>query len=194
MIQPCEDTRFMAAALALGRRGLGLCAPNPAVGALVVKDGVIVARGWTRPGGRPHAETEALREAGAQARGATFYVTLEPCSHHGQTPPCTDAIIAAGAGRVVVTEGKVGGGSQPLRVLPSSGVAVPGDPRPLLAELRRGTPAVIAIVRERQVTFDVRCVSDVAQLAEAAASAIHRATERAVELEGATLEEEGTEG
>jgi len=101
MIQSCADTRFMAAALALGRRGLGLCAPNPAVGALVVKDGVIVARGWTKPGGRPHAETEALRAAGAQAHGATLYVTLEPCSHHGQTPPCTDAIIAAGAGRAV---------------------------------------------------------------------------------------------
>src|SRR3984893_18124207 len=101
MIQSRADTRFMAAALAFGRRGLGLCAPNPAVGALVVKDGVIAARGWTKPGGRPHAETEALREAGAQAHGATLYVTLEPCSHHGQTPPCTDAIIAAGVGRVV---------------------------------------------------------------------------------------------
>jgi diaminohydroxyphosphoribosylaminopyrimidine deaminase / 5-amino-6-(5-phosphoribosylamino)uracil reductase len=101
MIQSCVDTRFMAAALAFGRRGLGLCAPNPAVGALVVKDGAIVARGWTKPGGRPHAETEALREAGVQARGATLYVTLEPCSHVGQTPPCTDAIIAAGVGRVV---------------------------------------------------------------------------------------------
>ncbi len=91
----------MAAALALGRRGLGLCAPNPAVGALVVMDNVVVARGWTKPGGRPHAETEVLREAGADARGATLYVTLEPCSHHGKTPPCTDAIIAAGLGRVV---------------------------------------------------------------------------------------------
>lgn len=91
----------MAAALAVGRRGLGLCAPNPAVGALIVKDGVILARGWTKPGGRPHAETEVLREAGAQAHGATLYATLEPCSHHGQTPPCTDAIIAAGIGRVV---------------------------------------------------------------------------------------------
>ncbi|MDQ6703306.1 MAG: bifunctional diaminohydroxyphosphoribosylaminopyrimidine deaminase/5-amino-6-(5-phosphoribosylamino)uracil reductase RibD [Pseudomonadota bacterium] len=101
MIPSSADTRFMAAALALGRRGLGLCAPNPAIGALVVKDGVIVARGWTKPGGRPHAETEALREAGAQAHGATLYVTLEPCSHHGQTPPCTDAIIAAGIGRAV---------------------------------------------------------------------------------------------
>jgi diaminohydroxyphosphoribosylaminopyrimidine deaminase / 5-amino-6-(5-phosphoribosylamino)uracil reductase len=101
MIQSCADTRFMAAVLALGRRGLGLCAPNPAVGALVVKDGVIVARGWTKPGGRPHAETEAFREAGMQAHGATLYVTLEPCSQHGQTPPCTDAIVAAGVGRVV---------------------------------------------------------------------------------------------
>jgi diaminohydroxyphosphoribosylaminopyrimidine deaminase/5-amino-6-(5-phosphoribosylamino)uracil reductase len=96
-----DDARFMAAALALGRRGLGLCAPNPAVGALLVKDGVILARGTTQPGGRPHAETEALREAGTRAAGATLYVTLEPCSHHGITPPCTDAIIAAGVGRVV---------------------------------------------------------------------------------------------
>jgi diaminohydroxyphosphoribosylaminopyrimidine deaminase/5-amino-6-(5-phosphoribosylamino)uracil reductase len=101
MIQCGADAQFMSAALALGRRGLGLCAPNPAVGALVVRDGVIVARGWTKPGGRPHAEPEALRVAAAQAQGATLYVTLEPCSHHGQTPPCTDAIIAAGIGRVV---------------------------------------------------------------------------------------------
>src|SRR5262245_8093323 len=96
-----EDARFMALALALGRRGLGRTWPNPAVGAVVAKDGVIVGRGWTQPGGRPHAETEALRRAGAAARGATLYVTLEPCSHHGKTPPCADAIIAAGIARVV---------------------------------------------------------------------------------------------
>ena len=96
-----DDARFMGAALALGRRGLGRTWPNPAVGAVVVKDGVIVGRGWTQPGGRPHAETEALRRAGAAARGATLYVTLEPCSHHGKTPPCADAIIAAGIARVV---------------------------------------------------------------------------------------------
>jgi diaminohydroxyphosphoribosylaminopyrimidine deaminase/5-amino-6-(5-phosphoribosylamino)uracil reductase len=96
-----EDERFMAAALALGRRGLGLTAPNPAVGALVVKDGTIVGRGCTGRGGRPHAETEALREAGKQARGAVLYVTLEPCSHHGKTPPCAEAIIAAGIAHVV---------------------------------------------------------------------------------------------
>jgi diaminohydroxyphosphoribosylaminopyrimidine deaminase / 5-amino-6-(5-phosphoribosylamino)uracil reductase len=102
---PTEDARFMALALALGRRGLGRTWPNPAVGAVVVRnDGagpVIVGRGWTQPGGRPHAETEALRLAGDAARGATLYVTLEPCSHHGKTPPCADAIVAAGVARVV---------------------------------------------------------------------------------------------
>jgi diaminohydroxyphosphoribosylaminopyrimidine deaminase / 5-amino-6-(5-phosphoribosylamino)uracil reductase len=91
----------MALALSLGRRGLGRTWPNPAVGAVIVKDGVIVGRGWTQPGGRPHAEVEALRRAGAAARGATLYVTLEPCSHHGKTPPCADAVIAAGIARVV---------------------------------------------------------------------------------------------
>jgi len=95
------DTRFMSLALALGRRGLGNAWPNPAVGAVVVKDGVVVGRGWTQPGGRPHAEVEALRRAGDAARGATLYVTLEPCSHHGKTPPCADAIMAAGIARVV---------------------------------------------------------------------------------------------
>jgi diaminohydroxyphosphoribosylaminopyrimidine deaminase/5-amino-6-(5-phosphoribosylamino)uracil reductase len=101
MIDADADARFMAAAIALARRGLGLCAPNPAVGALIVKDGAIVARGWTKPGGRPHAETEALREAGESARGATLYVTLEPCSHHGKTPPCAEAVAVAGLARVV---------------------------------------------------------------------------------------------
>jgi diaminohydroxyphosphoribosylaminopyrimidine deaminase/5-amino-6-(5-phosphoribosylamino)uracil reductase len=96
-----EDTRFMRLAFALGRHGLGRTWPNPAVGAVLVKDGVIVGRGWTQPGGRPHAETEALARAGAAARGATLYVTLEPCSHHGKTPPCADAIVAAGVARVV---------------------------------------------------------------------------------------------
>jgi diaminohydroxyphosphoribosylaminopyrimidine deaminase / 5-amino-6-(5-phosphoribosylamino)uracil reductase len=95
------DTRFMALALTLGRRGLGNAWPNPAVGAVVVKDGIIVGRGWTQPGGRPHAEVEALRRAGDAARGATLYATLEPCSHHGKTPPCVDAITAAGIARVV---------------------------------------------------------------------------------------------
>src|ERR1700731_2790092 len=94
-MDPAVDARFMALALALGRRGLGNTWPNPAVGA------VVVGRGWTQPGGRPHAEVEALGRAGAAARGATIYTTLEPCSHFGQTPPCADAIIAAGIARVV---------------------------------------------------------------------------------------------
>jgi diaminohydroxyphosphoribosylaminopyrimidine deaminase / 5-amino-6-(5-phosphoribosylamino)uracil reductase len=96
-----EDCRFMALALTLGRRGLGRTWPNPAVGAVIVKDGEIIGRGWTQPGGRPHAEIEALRRAGAMARGATLYVTLEPCSHHGKSPPCADAVIASGIARVV---------------------------------------------------------------------------------------------
>src|SRR6186713_1131203 len=95
------DQRFMTLALALGRRGLGNTWPNPAVGAVVVKDGIILGRGWTKPGGRPHAETEALKQAGRAARGATLYATLEPCSHQGKTPPCTDAIVRVGIARVV---------------------------------------------------------------------------------------------
>ncbi len=96
-----HDRRFMALALALGRRGLGRTWPNPAVGAVIVRDGVIIGRGWTQPGGRPHAEIEALRRTGAAARSATLYVTLEPCSHDGKSPPCADAAIAAGLTRVV---------------------------------------------------------------------------------------------
>ncbi len=94
----------MSLALALGRRGLGNTWPNPAVGAVVVRGGgepVIAGRGWTQPGGRPHAEVEALGRAGEAARGATLYVTLEPCSHYGRTPPCAEAIVAAGITRVV---------------------------------------------------------------------------------------------
>jgi diaminohydroxyphosphoribosylaminopyrimidine deaminase/5-amino-6-(5-phosphoribosylamino)uracil reductase len=96
-----DDERFMRLALSLGRRGLGHTWPNPAVGAVVVKDGIIVGRGWTQPGGRPHAETQALKRAGKLAEGATIYVSLEPCSHKGKTPPCADAIIRAGVTRVV---------------------------------------------------------------------------------------------
>ena len=98
----CTDEDYMEMALALARRGLGRTAPNPSVGAVIVsRDGLILGRGWTQPGGRPHAETMALREAGERARGATAYVTLEPCSHHGQTPPCASALIRAGIGRLV---------------------------------------------------------------------------------------------
>lgn len=96
----------MRAALALARRGLGTTWPNPSVGCIIVRDGRVIGRGWTQPGGRPHGETEALARAGAEmpdgARGATAYVGLEPCSHWGRTPPCADALIEAGLGRVVV--------------------------------------------------------------------------------------------
>ncbi|WP_050930280.1 bifunctional diaminohydroxyphosphoribosylaminopyrimidine deaminase/5-amino-6-(5-phosphoribosylamino)uracil reductase RibD [Aestuariivita boseongensis] len=91
----------MRLALSLGRRGQGRTWPNPAVGCVIVKDGRVIGRGWTQPGGRPHAETEALAQAGAQAQGATAYVSLEPCAHQGETPPCTQALIAAGIARVV---------------------------------------------------------------------------------------------
>ncbi|MDE1174422.1 MAG: bifunctional diaminohydroxyphosphoribosylaminopyrimidine deaminase/5-amino-6-(5-phosphoribosylamino)uracil reductase RibD [Parvibaculaceae bacterium] len=109
MIRP-HDMRFMKLALNLAVRGLGQVAPNPAVGCVIVREEEgeeprIVGRGWTQAGGRPHAETEALVRAGDLARGATAYVTLEPCSHHGKTPPCAEALIAAGIRRVVAAIG-----------------------------------------------------------------------------------------
>lgn len=116
----------MTAALALAARGLGTTWPNPAVGCVLVRDGVVVGRGWTQPGGRPHAETEALRRAGDRARGATAYVSLEPCNHHGKTGPCSEALIAAGVARVVVAcedpDPRVAGGG--VRRLRTAGVAV----------------------------------------------------------------------
>ena len=99
------DQEHMRAALALAQRGLGSTWPNPSVGCVLVRDGRVVGRGTTAPGGRPHAEAVALAQAGDLARGATAYVTLEPCSHHGRTPPCADALIAAGVARVVVACG-----------------------------------------------------------------------------------------
>jgi diaminohydroxyphosphoribosylaminopyrimidine deaminase/5-amino-6-(5-phosphoribosylamino)uracil reductase len=97
-----NDTQAMKAALVLARRGLGSAWPNPTVGCVIVKEGRVLGRGWTQPGGRPHGETEALDRAGAEAEDATAYVSLEPCCHWGKTPPCADALIAAGIRRVVV--------------------------------------------------------------------------------------------
>ncbi|THF52376.1 bifunctional diaminohydroxyphosphoribosylaminopyrimidine deaminase/5-amino-6-(5-phosphoribosylamino)uracil reductase RibD [Allorhizobium terrae] len=97
-----DDRRFMAAAIRLGRSHLGQTATNPSVGCVVVKDGEIIGEGVTAIGGRPHAEPQALAMAGARAKGATVYVTLEPCSHYGKTPPCANALVAAGVARVVV--------------------------------------------------------------------------------------------
>jgi diaminohydroxyphosphoribosylaminopyrimidine deaminase/5-amino-6-(5-phosphoribosylamino)uracil reductase len=97
-----EDIAHMRSALALARRGVGNTWPNPSVGCVVVKDGRVIGRAVTAPGGRPHAEPAALDLAGGAARGATVYVTLEPCCHWGRTPPCTDALISAGVARVVI--------------------------------------------------------------------------------------------
>ncbi len=115
------DTRWMRLALALGRRNQGRCWPNPAVGCVIVQDNRVVGRGWTQVGGRPHAETEALRQAGRAAIGATAYVTLEPCSHVGKTPPCTNQLLLAGIKRVVASiadcDSRVAGrGFEALRV------------------------------------------------------------------------------
>jgi diaminohydroxyphosphoribosylaminopyrimidine deaminase/5-amino-6-(5-phosphoribosylamino)uracil reductase len=94
------DPRYMRRALALARRGVGRTSPNPAVGCVIVRDGLVVGEGWHRQAGTPHAEVHALWQAGDRARGGDVYVTLEPCSHHGRTPPCADALVAAGVGRV----------------------------------------------------------------------------------------------
>lgn len=119
------DHDHMTHALTLAARGLGRVWPNPAVGCVIVDPaGDIVGRGWTQPGGRPHAETEALRQAGKRARGATAYISLEPCAHHGQTPPCAEALVQAGVRRVVVAsidpDPRVGG--QGLAILQNAGI------------------------------------------------------------------------
>lgn len=111
----------MAAALALAARGHGNTSPNPGVGCILVRDGRVVGRGWTQPGGRPHAEAVALGAAGELARGATAYVTLEPCAHHGQTPPCAVALVEAGVSRVVV------GARDPDPRTDGSGLGILGD-------------------------------------------------------------------
>lgn len=116
----------MGIAIGLARRGHGNVSPNPSVGCVLVRDGAVVGRGWTQPGGRPHAETEAIARAGNSARGATAYVTLEPCAHHGRTPPCAEALIAAGVVRVVVgvldPDPRVDGGG--VAMLEAAGIEV----------------------------------------------------------------------
>ncbi|WEF25968.1 bifunctional diaminohydroxyphosphoribosylaminopyrimidine deaminase/5-amino-6-(5-phosphoribosylamino)uracil reductase RibD [Paracoccus sp. S3-43] len=126
----------MAHALRLARRGLGNVWPNPAVGCVILRDGRVVGRGWTQPGGRPHAERMALDQAGPLARGATAYVTLEPCAHHGRTPPCAEALAAAGIARVVSAmtdpDPRVAGGGH--RILQDAGIAVTEGVRQAEAE------------------------------------------------------------
>jgi diaminohydroxyphosphoribosylaminopyrimidine deaminase/5-amino-6-(5-phosphoribosylamino)uracil reductase len=149
-----EDVRWMRRALALARRGIGCTHPNPRVGAVVVKDGIKLGEGWhARPGG-PHAEVEALRAAGPSARGATIYVTLEPCAAHGRTPPCTEAIAEAGIRRVVYASAdpnpQMAGGGQRLShrgievragVLHAQADALN---RPFFHFMRHGRPFVLA--------------------------------------------------
>lgn len=151
--QAAEDRTQMRAALSLGRRNLGSTWPNPSVGCVLVRDGVVVGRGVTAPGGRPHAEVVALAAAREAARGATAYVTLEPCSHHGATPPCADALVAAGVRRVVVACGDPdarvdGKGTARLReagIEVCEGVleaAAAADQFGFLTRVRLGRPAV----------------------------------------------------
>lgn len=153
MTDAATDRRFMALALSLGERNLGQVWPNPAVGCVIVKDDRIVGRGWTMPGGRPHAETVALDQAGAEARGATAYVSLEPCAHHGRTPPCADALATAGVARVVTAlrdpdprvAGKGHGILQDQGIAVESGVLAEAARRShagFLSRVTRGRPVV----------------------------------------------------
>ncbi len=143
------DLPHLLIALSLARRGLGNTWPNPAVGCVIVRDGVVVGRGWTQPGGRPHAEVEALRRAGEKARGATVYVTLEPCSHHGRSPPCAEALVAAGVARVVAAiedpDPRVSG--RGLAKLRAAGIAVDLCDAP-----GQGTEAKAIAAKARDVT------------------------------------------
>lgn len=145
-----EAEKFMSLALKLARRGLGRTSPNPVVGAVIVKEGKVVGQGFHRAAGRPHAEVEAIRSAGSEARNAELFVTLEPCNHHGRTPPCTEAIREAGIGKVYYgiddpNPGVRGGGADTLR---KAGIEVVG---PLLENrCRRQNEVYLANVKERR--------------------------------------------
>jgi len=181
-----EDLAHMRTALGLAARGLGRVWPNPAVGCVLVNEGRIAGRGWTQPGGRPHAETEALRRAGAAARGATAYVTLEPCSHHGETPPCVDALIAAGVKRAVIAiddpDLRVGGNG--VAALREAGVAVTVGPLAVEADtlnlgyLKRTKEGLPLVTLKTATTLDGRIATHSGQsrwiTGEWARAAVHR--------------------
>ncbi|WP_342772684.1 bifunctional diaminohydroxyphosphoribosylaminopyrimidine deaminase/5-amino-6-(5-phosphoribosylamino)uracil reductase RibD [Paracoccus subflavus] len=146
-----DDLRHMNHALRLARRGLGNAWPNPAVGCVILRDERIVGRGWTQPGGRPHAERMALDQAGMLARGATAYVTLEPCAHHGRTSPCAEALVKAGIARVVsaMTDPDPRVAGRGHQILRDAGIAVTEDvgqdqarqmQAGFLSRIRRGRP------------------------------------------------------
>ena len=164
-----DDTRFLRLALRLARRGFGTTSPNPMVGAVLVKRGQIIGQGWHRRAGEPHAEIEALRDAGRRghsAKGATLYVTLEPCCTHGRTPPCTDAILSAGIRRVVVgtTDPNPRHAGRGFEVLRQAGVAVGAPascpagvvsaPKPVRAGPEAGAPALAADCAELNEAFN----------------------------------------
>jgi diaminohydroxyphosphoribosylaminopyrimidine deaminase/5-amino-6-(5-phosphoribosylamino)uracil reductase len=157
------DEEFMRAALAEARRGLGATHPNPAVGAVIVRNGRIVARGWHRRAGGPHAEIAAIRQA-RSTRGATLFVTLEPCSTHGRTPPCTEALIAAGFARVVygATDPNPAHAGRADRLLADAGLAVtPGVLATECADLNAGWNKWIAtgfpwVIAKAGMTLDGR--------------------------------------
>ena len=144
-----SDAAFMRRALELAERGRGRTSPNPMVGAVVVRDGHVVGEGAHLRAGEPHAEILALSAAGTAARGATLYVTLEPCAHHGRTPPCAPAVVAAGVGRVVIAVGDpnphAGGGADRLR---AAGVTV--DDGVLAEEAERQNRAWLTAMRQRR--------------------------------------------
>lgn len=158
------DDTHMAHALRLAARGLGNVWPNPAVGCIIVRDGRVVGRGWTQPGGRPHAEVCALQQAGPLAEGATAFVTLEPCAHHGQTPPCAEALIAARVARVVTAltdpDPRVAGkGHQMLRdagVAVTEGVMADGATRLNAGFLKRITQGLPFVTLKLATSFDGR--------------------------------------
>jgi diaminohydroxyphosphoribosylaminopyrimidine deaminase/5-amino-6-(5-phosphoribosylamino)uracil reductase len=157
-----DDARFMAAAIRLSRWHLGATGSNPSVGCIIVRDGAIVGRGVTSMSGRPHAETQALADAGVLARGATAYVTLEPCSHHGRTPPCAEALIAHGVARVVVAatdpDQRVSG--RGLDMLAGAGLAVKSGV--LETEAERQLEAYMTRQRRKrpQVTLKIAVSAD----------------------------------
>lgn len=154
MASPGDDMRWMGTALTLAERGLGLSSPNPSVGCIIVKDDHVVGRGWTQEGGRPHAEAMALAQAGERARGATAYVTLEPCAHQSpRGPACSDSLIQAGIARVVagLTDPDPRTEGQGFAKLRSAGIVVTEDVRrdeaafqlaPFLTRMTLGRPFV----------------------------------------------------
>lgn len=154
----------MKVALALGRRGMGQCWPNPAVGCVIVKDNRVVARGWTQPGGRPHAEVHALARVAGAAKGATAYVSLEPCAHQGQTPPCALALAEAGVARVVTAladpDPRVDGGGHALLrgagIEVSTGVCASEAARDHLGFLKRVTTGRPMLTLKLAMSLDGR--------------------------------------